>query len=66
MSFLNVATGKERHVQAHPRNLDSVSVALSPDGTAIASCGGRDKSWKMWDAVSGVERFRVKGHSAAL
>ena len=65
MSFVNAATGKERwNVQAHPANLDPVSVALSPDGTAIASCGGWDKSWKMWDAVSGVERFHVKGHSS--
>jgi len=51
-------------VQAHPGNMDSVSVALSPDGTAIASCGGRDKSWKIWDAASGVERFRAEGHSS--
>ena len=64
LSFVNAATGKEKwNVQAHPANIDPVRVALSPDGTAIASCGGRDKSWKMWDAVSGVERFHVKGHS---
>jgi len=65
--FLNTATGKERwNVQAHPANgaFDSVCVAVSPDGTAIASCGGSDKSWKMWDAASGGGRFRVEGHSS--
>ena len=63
--FVNAATGKERwNVQAHPANLDSVCVAVSPDGTAIASCGGSDKTWKMWDAASGEERFRVEGHSS--
>src|SRR5437763_595449 len=38
------------------------SVAISPDGTTLAS-GSRDNTIKLWDVATGRELRTLKGHS---
>ena len=40
-------------------------VAFSPDGKRLVSAGG-DQTVKMWDATSGQEMLRLKGHTSRL
>ena len=39
-----------------------MAVAWSPDGRWIAT-GSKDKTAKIWDAVSGLECLKFTGHS---
>lgn len=51
---------------AHPGRAHSgrvLSVAMSADGRTVASASA-DRSWKLWDVASGVERLCVKGHDS--
>jgi WD40 repeat protein len=38
------------------------SVAISPNGTLLAS-GGSDRAWALWDADCGTELLRMQGHN---
>jgi WD40 repeat protein len=59
--LVDVATGEMRvDVLAHTRAVHCVT--LSPNGKAFAS-GGRDTSWKLWDAVEGSILACMRGHS---
>ena len=57
MILVDEATGEERWaVQAH--NLTpSTRVAMSPSGWFVASVGGEDDNWMLWDAADGAERM---------
>ena len=48
----------------HPDGANSV--AFSPDGKLVLTCGGGDRVARLWDAASGKEIRRLEGHSFAV
>ena len=55
------ALGQERwNIQGHSKTV--LCLAFSPDGAQLAT-GSEDRSWKIWDAASGVQRLCVRGHN---
>jgi len=48
-------------LRGHPGGVSAI--ALSPDGTRIASVGRRDKTIKVWDMSTGNEMSTLRGHS---
>ncbi|MEK6644274.1 MAG: SRPBCC domain-containing protein [Planctomycetota bacterium] len=50
-------------IDAHKDGI--MSVAISPDGTLIAS-GGNDNLVKLWDAATGKEVATLQGHTAPI
>jgi RNA polymerase sigma factor (sigma-70 family) len=52
-----VATGREvKRFAGHP---GADNVALSPDGTALASLGSKNHALRLWDIATGKERWKV-------
>ncbi len=49
------------------RHADWISCAtLAQDGTIVASAGGEDKLLYLWDAPTGIELRRIKGHRGRI
>jgi WD40 repeat protein len=44
----------------------SNGMTYSPDGTRLVATGARDRTVKMWDAVTGKELPPLKGHTAGI
>lgn len=78
ISSWDVATGKKRAVSvSHPNGFDpsptpigvdaACPIALSPDGTLLASGGpAQDHTVRLWDVATGKERARLAGHSSGV
>jgi len=56
--LVDETTGEERWaVQAHAGGDAFTQVAMSPSGRFVASVGGDDENWMLWDAACGAERM---------
>ena len=74
VSRWDVATGKRwGEVIKHPANYTEgnlhahVPVALSPDGTLLATGGvGRETTVRLWDVATGKELARLPGHALGV
>ena len=62
--LVDEATGEVKWaVQAHAAgNKWKTLVAMSPSGRFVASVGGGDESWTLWDAANGAERMAGARH----
>jgi WD40 repeat protein/tRNA A-37 threonylcarbamoyl transferase component Bud32 len=64
LKLWDLATGKERASQPHPRGLQSL--AFSPDGKTLAGSAGPFGEIDLWDARAGRLRSTLVGHTAAV
>lgn len=72
ISLWDATTGKKRgfhiwHPSNYPNLRASNPIAISPDGTLLATGGvGPEKTVRLWDVATGKERARLAGHPAGV
>ncbi len=67
VNIWDLNTGKISYTFSVAGHLGSISsLALSPDGLTIYSCGGGDATIKLWDARTGDKISTLFGHSAPV
>lgn len=58
--------GREQSRLLHPgKRSELTNVAISPDGTRLATIRKSDKSLRIWDAVTGTEAMRFHNEAKA-
>jgi WD40 repeat protein len=63
---MDAATGQHR-VAFTGHNGQPIAVAIAPDGTWLASCGGsHDRTARIWDAATGQHRATLTGHASRV
>jgi len=67
VNIWDLPTGKISDTFSVAGHLGSISsLALSPDGATIYSCGGSDTTIKLWDSKTGDKIYTIFGHSAPV
>ena len=62
-SLIPPGGGLIRTLEGHSYSVEAI--AVTPDGKTVIS-GSVDKTIKIWDLVTGTEKFTVKGHSYSV
>jgi serine/threonine protein kinase/WD40 repeat protein len=67
IGLMDLATGEKRWTANHPSGECFISLALSPDGSTLATGSGfAESAVRLWEVASGKEIGRLEGHRAPV